>query len=124
MTENDPFTEKILKCAYMVHTELGPGLLESTYEICLFHELMIQGSQVERQVELPLKYRNIILESGYRIDLLVDNKVIVEIKSVESLSKIHKAQLITYLKLSKIKIGLLINFNVLSLRDGIKRLSN
>jgi len=123
MTKNDPFTE-ILKCAYMVHTELGPGLLESTYEICLFHELMIQGFQVERQVELPLKYRNIILESGYRIDLLVDNKVIVEIKSVESLSKIHKAQLITYLKLSKIKIGLLINFNVLSLRDGIKRLSN
>ena len=112
----------ILKSAYKVHSELGPGLLENAYEECLFYELNSQGVKVEKQKILPLVYQDIKLDSGYRLDLLVDDRVVVEIKSVASFNEVHFAQILTYMKLSKCKIGLLINFNVKSLKQGIKRL--
>ncbi|MBN8704849.1 MAG: GxxExxY protein [Bacteroidetes bacterium] len=115
-------TEQILHCAFKVHAELGPGLLENAYEECLFYELRQSGLNVEKQKVLPLVYHDVKLESGYRIDLLVENRVIVEIKAVEALNDVHTAQVLTYLKLSKCKIGLLLNFNVTSLKFGIKRL--
>ena len=115
-------TSKILECAFTVHTALGPGFLENAYEECLFYELKKAGLKVERQKALPLVYKEIKLDAGYRIDLLVENKVIVELKSVEALNDIHVAQVLTYLKLSKCEIGLLMNFNVKSLKNGIKRL--
>lgn len=114
-------TEKIIGCAIEVHKNLGPGLLESAYEECLFYELQQSGFHVKKQVPLPLVYKNIKLDAGYRIDLLVDNKVIVEIKSIDAIAEIHKAQLMTYMKLADIKIGLLLNFNVTRLKDGIIR---
>jgi len=117
-------TSQILKYAYAVHTALGPGLLESAYEECLSYELKNSGLNVERQKILPLVYKEVKLDAGYRLDLLVENKVIIELKSVEALNDIHTAQVITYLKLSGCKIGLLINFNVKSLSHGIKRLIN
>ena len=113
--------KKVLDCAFTVHTELGPGLLESAYEECLCYELIQIGLRVEQQKALPLVYKEVRLEAGYRIDLLVENKVIVEIKSVESLNEVHLAQIITYQKLSDCKLGLLVNFNVKRLKDGIKR---
>ena len=122
--EINNLTYLILKCAYSVHSELGPGLLESAYEECLFYELNLQGLKVEKQKALPLVYQNVKLDVGYRLDLLVDNRVVVEIKSVEILHDVHMAQVLTYLKLSNCKIGLLINFNVKSLKYGIKRLIN
>ncbi len=112
----------ILKSAYKVHSELGPGLLENAYEECLFYELNLQGVKVEKQKSLPLIYQDVKLDSGYRIDLLVDNGVVIEIKSVSSFNEVHTAQILTFMKLSKCKIGLLINFNVKSLKNGIKRL--
>lgn len=115
-------TQIILNCSYRVHTNLGPGLLESAYEECLFYELKLLGINVQKQKPLPLIYKDVRLDTGYRVDLLVENKVVVEIKSVECLHDVHMAQVLTYLKLSKCKIGLLINFNVKSLKDGIKRL--
>ncbi len=115
-------TQIILNCSYRVHTNLGPGLLESAYEECLFYELKLLGINVQKQKPLPLIYKDVRLDAGYRLDLLVENKVVVEIKSVECLHDVHMAQVLTYLKLSKCKIGLLINFNVKSLKDGIKRL--
>ncbi len=120
MIENE-ITEKIIGCAIEVHKQLGPGLLESAYEECLYYELLSNGLDVKKQLALPLVYKDIKLDAGYRIDLLVENKVIVEIKSVEAIAEIHKAQLMTYMKLSKIRIGLLLNFNVLRLKDGIVR---
>ena len=114
----------ILDCSFKVHTALGPGLLESAYENCLYYELQQSGLYVEKQKPLPLVYKEVKLEAGYRIDLLVENKVIVEIKSVESLADLHMAQIITYLKLSGCKLGLLANFNVRHLKDGIKRVIN
>jgi GxxExxY protein len=120
--EINNLTYLILKCAYKVHSALGPGLLESAYEECLFYELNLQGVKVEKQKALPLVYQEVKLDVGYRLDLLVDNRVVVEIKSVESFNEVHMAQVLTYLKLSKCKIGLLINFNVKSLQQGIKRL--
>jgi len=120
MIENT-ITEKIIGCAIEVHKHLGPGLLESAYEECLYYELKNDGLEVKRQVALPLVYKEIKLDAGYRIDLLVDNKVIVEIKSVDAIAEIHKAQLMTYMKLANIKVGLLINFNVTLLKDGIVR---
>jgi len=105
-----------------VHSELGPGLLESAYQACLQYELREAGYQSEVQVGLPVVYRGVRLDLGYRIDLLVENLVIVEIKSVEGISPVHQAQVISYLKLSGKSIGLLINFNVVHFRDGIKRL--
>lgn len=114
-------TDKILKCAFTVHTELGPGLLERTYEECLFYELREANLFVERQKELPLFYKDIKIDVGYKLDLLVENKVIIELKSVEQFSNVHIAQLLTYLKLSQCKIGYLMNFNAVSLKHGIQR---
>jgi GxxExxY protein len=121
MEELNKITGAILDCSFRVHTELGPGLLESTYEACLEYELSEMKLDVQRQLELSVNYKNIKIDEGYRIDLLVENQVIVELKSVESLQKIHKAQLITYLKLSGKKLGLLINFNQVTLKNGIQR---
>ncbi|MFN4300036.1 MAG: GxxExxY protein [Thermaurantimonas sp.] len=114
-------TDKIIGCAIEVHNYLGPGLLESAYEECLFYELKSSGIEVKKQVALPVVYKGIKLDAGYRIDLLVESKVIVEIKSVDVIADIHKAQLMTYMKLANIKVGLLINFNVKMLKDGIVR---
>lgn len=111
----------VLDCSFRVHTALGPGLLESAYEECLFYELIQSGLIVRKQIPLPLIYKEVRLDAGYRIDLLIENKVIVELKSVESLVEIHMAQILTYLKLSECKLGLLVNFNVSHLKDGIKR---
>jgi GxxExxY protein len=120
--ELNDLTYKILGCAYKVHSELGPGLLESTYEVCLVHELLKAGLTVEQQKLLPVVYDNIKLDAGYRIDLLVNGLVILELKSVEKLAPIHKAQVMTYLKLSGLKLGLLLNFNVIQMKTGIKRI--
>jgi GxxExxY protein len=119
--ETNQITEKIIGYAIEVHKNLGPGLLESAYEECLYYELENCGLNVKRQLALPLVYKDVKLDAGYRIDLMVENKVIVEIKSVEAIAEIHKAQLMTYMKLANIKIGLLINFNVSRLKDGIVR---
>jgi GxxExxY protein len=123
MNENE-ITEKIIGCAIKVHKNLGPGLLESAYQECLFYELYKEGLKVEREKALPLIYEEVNLECGYRLDLLVENKIIVEIKSVEALNEIHLAQVLTYLKINNSKIGLLINFNVLQLVKGVKRVIN
>lgn len=117
-------TEKIIGCAIKVHRNLGAGLLESTYEICLVHELKKIGLKVESQVSLPVYYDGIKLEAGYKIDVLIEDKVIVELKAVERILPIHEAQILTYLKLANKKIGLLINFNVKVLKDGITRKIN
>lgn len=122
--EINQLTEQILKCAFSVHSALGPGLLESAYEECLYYELLQSGLKVEKQKALPLVYREVKLDAGYRIDLLVENSVVVEIKSIEAFTDVHIAQVLTYLKLSGCKIGLLLNFNVTSLKNGIKRLAN
>lgn len=123
MTENQ-ISYKIIQASIEVHKQLGPGLLESSYEICLAYELTQMGLQVNSQVSLPLIYKGIKLEAGYRIDLIVEDKVIIEVKSVEALADIHTAQIITYLKLKNIKLGLLINFNSVKVVDGIKRIVN
>ena len=123
MYENE-ISERIIGCAIEVHKILGPGLLESAYEECLFYEIFQSGLRVEKQKPLALIYKEIKLEAGYRIDLIIENKVLVEIKSVEALNDIHTAQVLTYLKLSGCKLGLLMNFNVLRVKDGIKRLVN
>jgi len=115
---------QIVDAAMKVHTELGPGLLESAYEACLAHELRKRGLKVERQRVLPIVYDGVLIEVGYRIDLLVEETVIVELKAVQEMHPIFKAQLLTHLKLSELKIGLLINFNVLRLKDGITRMVN
>lgn len=107
--------------AFKVHTALGPGLLENTYETCLEHELKTRGLQVDRQLILPLNYHGLTIDNAYRVDILVERKLLIEIKSTEGLLPIHTAQVITYLKLARIRLGLLINFNVTHLRDGIKR---
>ncbi len=117
-------TEEIIGAAIEVHRTLGPGLLESAYEACLFHELVLRGFQVDRQKALPILYKGVKVDAGYRLDLLVNDLVIVELKSVEKLAPIHTAQLLSYLRLSEKKVGLLINFNVKLLKYGIKRLAN
>lgn len=122
MEELNNLSEKILRCAFTIHSALGPGLLESAYEECLFYELKCAGFLVEKQKALPLVYKKIHLETGYRIDLIVNKQIILEIKSVEAIADIHVAQVLTYLKLSKCKLGLLLNFNVPSLKLGIRRL--
>lgn len=121
MTENQ-ISKIILDCAFKVHTNLGPGLLENTYKECLLYELLKTGLRVEKEKPMPLIYEEIKLECGYRIDLLVDNKVVVELKSVDAFNDVHIAQTLTYMKLSDCKLGLLLNFNVKSLKNGIKRL--
>lgn len=123
MTENEISTS-IIDCAMRVHTELGPGLLENAYEACLYHELIQAGLLVRKQSPMPVVYHDVKLEARYRIDLFVENKVAVEIKAVEAFHDLHFAQLLTYLKLSKCKLGLLINFNVKSLKLGIRRVAN
>ena len=117
-------TRQIIGAAISVHEELGPGLLESAYEACIVHEMTRLGLRVERQMPQPVVYKGIALDCGYRLDLLVEGAVVVELKSVESIERIHCRQLLTYLKLSKTQVGLLINFNVERLREGIKRIVN
>ena len=121
---HEDVTHRIIDAAMRVHTALGAGLLESTYNACLCHEFMSRNLQFQHQVRLPVVYEGVRLEAGYRIDYLVENCVIVELKAVEKLLPLHTAQLITYLKLSGRRVGLLINFNVPHLRDGIKRVVN
>jgi GxxExxY protein len=120
--QDDPLTGRIIGAAIEVHRRLGPGLLESTYEICLCHELDLAGLKVIRQVPVPIVYRDVKLDSGYRIDMIIEDEVIVEIKSVANLLPVHHAQLLSYLKHNGGGRGLLINFNVKLLKDGIKRL--
>jgi GxxExxY protein len=114
--------KQILDCSFTVHSALGPGLLESSYEECLYYELIQSGLKVEKQKSLPLTYKDVKLESGYRIDLMIENEIIVELKSVDAFSDLHFAQILTYMKLSGCHLGLLINFNVRHLKDGIKRM--
>jgi len=117
-------TEKIIKCSMDVHTALGPGLLENAYKECLFYKLCKIGLHVEKEKSLPLVFEGINLDCGYRIDLLVENCIVIELKSIKKIEDIHLAQMLTYLKLGKYKVGLLLNFNVTSLKDGIKRVVN
>ena len=121
MSIND-LTSQIIAAAIEVHRELGPGLLESAYEECLCYELSLRGLEFERQVPLPVRYKQVLLDCGYRIDLLVRKLVVVELKTVSVLEPIHDAQLLTYLKLGGWQVGLLLNFNVPVLKDGIRRL--
>jgi GxxExxY protein len=121
--ENNSLTDAIIGAAIAVHRELGPGLLESVYEKCLALELNKSGLQVCSQKEIPLTYKGLALESGFRADLIVENKVLIELKSVDQLLPVHTAQVLTYLKLTGLRTALLINFNVQLLKNGIKRLS-
>ncbi len=123
MTENE-LSRIVFDCALKVHQSLGPGLLESAYEECLYYELRKTGLNVEKQKPLPLIYEEVKLDVGYRIDIIVENKLIIEIKSVEALNDVHFAQLLTYLKLTNCKLGLLINFNVSLIKNGVKRVEN
>ena len=118
----DPWTEKVIGLAIAVHRELGPGLLESAYEECLCYELKDRGIAFTRQVPLAVNYKGVRLDCGYRIDLIVDRTLLLEIKAVEKLLPIHDAQILTYLRLSRIRVGLLMNFNTVVLRDGIRRI--
>ena len=115
---------QIIKGAIEVHKQLGPGLLESTYEGCLIYELVDSGLSVQSQVPFPVKYKGKLIDIGYRVDLLVEGIMVVELKSVERLLPIHSAQILTYLKLSDLKVGLLINFNAQKIKDGIRRFIN
>ena len=119
--KKDPFTAKVIGCAIEVHRALGPGLLESTYQQCLAHELTLNDIPFRLEHPLPVEYKGVRLDCGYRIDVLVDDRLILELKAVEEVKGIHKAQLLTYMKLSRVKTGLLINFNVQRLTDGIQR---
>jgi len=116
--------EIVIGSAIRVHKALGPGMLESTYEACLAHELQRHGLAVQRQASLPLTYDGIALNAAYRLDLLVDNKVVVEVKAVEQMTRVHDAQLLSYLRLGNFRLGYLINFNVALLKQGIKRMVN
>ena len=123
MTENE-LSKIIIGCAIAVHKQLGPGLLESAYQECLYYELKINGLKVAKEKAMPVVYKEVKLDHGYRIDLLVENKVVIEIKTVEYLNDIHKAQTLTYLRLGGYKLGLLLNFQELVLKKGIKRIVN
>lgn len=123
MTENE-ISKIVFESALKVHKNLGPGLLESAYEECLFYELKKSNLIVEKQKALPLIYEEVKLDVGYRIDIIVENKFIIEVKSVESLNEVHLAQVLTYLRLSNCKLGLLINFNVKLLKEGVRRIIN
>ncbi len=113
--------KQVLDSAFIVHSELGPGLLESTYEQCLFYELSKRGLKVEKQKGMPLLFCDLKMDLGYRLDLFVEDEIIVEVKSVESLNDVHLAQILTYLKISGCKLGLLVNFNCRHLKDGLRR---
>ena len=123
MTENQ-LSKIILDAAFKVHTKTGPGLLESVYEVLLAHELRKQGIKVERQMPIPIRYDELVFEEGFRADLLVEDKVVVELKSVEKIARVHSKQVLTQLRLSDRKLGLLINFGEVHLRDGIERIVN
>jgi GxxExxY protein len=123
MVENE-ISSKIIRHAIEVHRLLGPGLLESAYKECLYYDLVKDGFHVEREKPMPIIYKEIKLDHGYRMDLLVENRVVVEIKTVEAFTDVHAAQLLTYLKLGNYKLGLLINFNTSLLKNGIKRMIN
>jgi GxxExxY protein len=123
MTENE-LSRIVLGQAISVHKALGPGLLESVYETCLYYRLSKTGLMIERQKPIPLVFEEVKLECGFRCDIVVKNKLIIEIKSVEGLNEVHFAQVLTYLKLTRIKLGLLLNFNVLQLKDGLKSIVN
>ena len=123
MNENE-LSYKIIGIALQLHTSIGPGLLESTYENALAFDLKEAGFQVRQQVAMPFHYKGIKMDVGYRLDILIENKVIIEVKSIETLASVHFSQLLTYLKLSKLKLGLLINFNNTLLKDGIHRVVN
>ena len=121
MTERE-LTERVIGCAIEVHRTLGPGLLESSYQQCLTHELEVQEIPFASEVDLPIDYKGIKLNCGYRLDLMVDGRLIVELKAVDEVSGLHQAQLMTYMKLAKVSLGLLINFNVSRLVDGVRRM--
>jgi GxxExxY protein len=123
MNENE-ISNRIIGLAISAHQSLGPGLLESAYKECLFYRLKKEGYLVEKEKPMPLIYEEVKLDCGYRIDILVENKVVIEIKSIETLNDVHLAQILTYMKLGKYKLGLLINFNVSLLKDGIRRVVN
>ena len=123
MTENE-ISNKVIGLALEVHKALGPGLLESAYKECLYYRLIKEGYIVEKEKAMPLIYMDVKLDCGYRIDLLIERKLVIEIKSVDSINEVHLAQILTYLKLGKYKLGLLINFNVARLKEGIKRVVN
>lgn len=123
MNENE-ITKRIIGCAIEVHKTLGPGLLESAYKECIFYKLQQSGLVVEKEKPIPLVFEGVNLECGYKIDLLVEGRVVIELKSVEQLTDVHLAQTLTYIKLGNYKLGLLINFNVLLLKQGIKRVIN
>jgi GxxExxY protein len=118
----DRLTESIIGAAIDVHRELGPGLLESAYEVCLEYELLSRGFKVQRQLMIPVLYRGLNIEAGFRADLLVNDLILIELKAIDRLEKIHEAQMLTYLKLMNLKLGLLMNFNVKLITEGIKRM--
>ena len=123
MTEKE-LSKIIVDCCYQIHVSLGPGLFESVYEEILYHELINRGLRVERQKPIPVIWKEIKMEQGFRADLIIDNKVIIEIKSVEAIAPVHPKQLLTYLRLANLKLGLLINFNEVLIKDGITRIVN
>ncbi len=122
--ELNEISGKVIECAIKVHRALGPGMLEGAYQVCLIHELVKSGLKVESEVSMPIIYDGVRLSSGYRIDLLVENVVIIELKAIERLMPVHEAQLLSYLRMSDKRLGLLINFNVKLLKDGIRRVVN
>jgi len=124
MLSENQITETIIGCAIKVHKALGPGLLESAYQECLFYELKKANLKVEKEKPIPLDYENVKLECGYRVDLMVEDRIIVELKAVDELNEVHLAQVLTYLRLADCTIGLLINFNVTQLLKGLKRVIN
>jgi GxxExxY protein len=123
MTEED-VGRVVLDCAMKVHRALGPGLLESAYESCLAYEVLEAGLRMERQLLLPLKYKGVTVDAGYRVDLLVANLVVVEVKAAEAISDVHRAQLLSYLKLGGWRLGYILNFNVAMMREGVRRMVN
>lgn len=123
MTENE-LSKVVFNCSLKVHQTLGPGLLESAYEECLYYEVKKTGLEIQKQKPLPLIYEEVKLDIGYRLDIIIENKLILEIKAVDALNEIHFAQLLTYLKLTGCKLGLLINFNVTLIKNGIRRIAN
>ena len=124
MLLHEDVTDRIIKAAMNVHSALGPGCLESAYSACVHYQFAIDGLHFQHQVRLPVIYQGVHLEAGYRIDFLVENRIVIELKAVEKLLPLHHAQLLSYLKLSRRPVGLLINFNVVHLREGIRRVVN
>jgi GxxExxY protein len=122
--EEERIGAAVVDSAIAVHSALGPGLLEKTYELCLAHELTCRGFQTSKQVRLPLRYRDLVVEDAYKVDILVNDRIVVEAKAIETLLPVHRGQLLSYLRLGNYKLGFLLNFNVARMRDGIKRLAN